>query len=87
MLANTPTHIYRRVDHRMSLLVVAITFLPRSRFSFSSIRTFKKKKEEEEERRKKTEEENGRKKSFTQSVMPEDAANFADWLVRACMMP
>jgi hypothetical protein len=33
------------------------------------------------------EEENGRKKSFTQSLMPEDAANFADWLVRACIVP
>jgi hypothetical protein len=27
------------------------------------------------------------KKSFTQSLMPEDAANFADWLVRACIVP
>jgi hypothetical protein len=27
------------------------------------------------------------KKSFTQSVMPEDAENFADWLVGACIAP
>jgi hypothetical protein len=42
-----------------------------------------RKKKRDRERK----EEKGRKKSFTQSLMPEDAANFADWFVRACMVP
>jgi hypothetical protein len=69
-------HIQRRVDHRMSLLV-ATTFLPCSLLFFWIRRSRKKRERKRREG----------KKSFTQSVMPEDAANFADWLVRACMLP
>jgi hypothetical protein len=75
MLANTLL-IHRRVNHKMSLLVAA-TFLP---CSLVVDQTLEKEKEERGRERKK-------KKSFTQSLMPEDAANFADWLVRACIVP
>jgi len=73
------THIRRRVDHRMSLLVAA-TFLPCSLFLDQKL---EKEKRDRERERKRMEE----KKSFTQSLMPEDAPNFADWLVRACIVP
>jgi hypothetical protein len=63
----------------MSLLVAA-TFLPCSLFLDQKL---EKEKRDRERERKRMEE----KKSFTQSLMPEDAPNFADWLVRACIVP
>lgn len=70
------------LDHRMSWLVTATFLLPSSLFllfCFSGRIRLRRCRSRTRRRRE--------KKSFTQSVMPEDAANFADWLVRACKMP
>jgi hypothetical protein len=55
-------------------------FISNSQF-FSSLVRPRKEKEKGEER------EREKKKSFTQSLLPEEAEFFADWLVRVYMVP
>ncbi len=68
----TLSHAFMLLDHRMSLLVTASFFL----LLFARERKKRKEKRERE-----------KKKSFTQSLLPEEAEFFADWLVRVYMVP